>query len=268
MQLNLLSRLGPRAAAPRTEPPSTVPGAWRDSAIMQLEAIAAANERAAVLARRRNAAALVSLVCVVLGVWAMLWRPLPDGNDTPRTLAVWAGPPAAATPAAVADAPRVVAVETTPQVAAVAPAAEPTAVPDAQPVVAATADDDAAARQARAARRKAALLAQERARTEEEALRQRVWQAQRDEESARAQQQRLADAAREQATAEQARRQALLLAQHRPRTVVELCAGSSGWASEQQCHARQCWKAEHQGDAVCVRLRELEFARLQRGADH
>jgi hypothetical protein len=64
------------------------------------------------------------------------------------------------------------------------------------------------------------------------------------------------------------RRQALLLAQNTRRGVAELCGNAGGWAAEQQCQVRQCWKAEHQADASCLRLRDGDMARLQRGADH
>jgi hypothetical protein len=81
-----------------------------------------------------------------------------------------------------------------------------------------------------------------------------------------------AEAARERAyAAEQAERQALgaaRSAQDTRRGVREACASSGGLLSQQFCHARECRRAEHQDDAMCARLREIEVARLQYGVEH
>lgn len=49
----------------------------------------------------------------------------------------------------------------------------------------------------------------------------------------------------------------------RPRTVAELCAGSS-LLTRPFCEHRECAKAEQAGDPVCVRLKEAEEARRVR----
>jgi hypothetical protein len=281
MQLNLLTRLGARVVMSRAEPPSTVPGAWRDSAISQLEALARANERAAARARRRRRLWTAALSGVVLLWGAAMWRQAIDPPRVPAPMLARASTPAAPIePAAAPVVAEMSLASAAPTLLAAAPVAAEAAdsatappssvVTDAVPVVASV--DDEATRKARAqwlARRKAAQLAQERARAEQEVQqRQLALAAQLDAE--RTLQQQLSDAAAREraAAAERERRQALLLAQHTRRGVVELCANSGGVAGEQQCHTRQCWKGEHQGDPVCARLREGELARLQRGADH
>ena len=40
-----------------------------------------------------------------------------------------------------------------------------------------------------------------------------------------------------------------------------------GFLAQQFCQARECSKAEHQGDAVCARLRESEAERLRASID-
>ncbi len=125
---------------------------------------------------------------------------------------------------------------------------------------------DDAARKARAkqqveARRKAAQLAQERALAEET---QRLQLAQQ-REAERAQQ--LAEQARQRAAAEQTRLAATLLASDSRRNVGDMCSAAGGFISQQFCHARECRKAEHQGDGICVNLREIEAARLRASAE-
>ena len=44
------------------------------------------------------------------------------------------------------------------------------------------------------------------------------------------------------------------------RNVRELCSASSNIVSELFCRSRECRKPEQQGDATCVRLREIEEA--------
>ena len=56
MQLSLLSRFSRHADEARRGPPSSVPGAWRDSAISQLDSIATANEEQVALPRRGRTA--------------------------------------------------------------------------------------------------------------------------------------------------------------------------------------------------------------------
>lgn len=283
MQLNLLTRLGARVVMSRAEPPSTVPGAWRDSAISQLEALARANERAAARARRRRRLWTAALSGVVLLWGAAMWRQAIDPPRVPAPMLALTPTPAASLEPAVAPVVAEVSLAsaastllTAASVAAgtaeTAAASSSAVVTDAVPVVA---TDDEAVRKARAqglARRKAAQQAQERARADEEAQqRQRVALAAQVDAERTLQQQQAEAAARERAAAaaaERERRQTLLLAQNTRRGVAELCGNAGGWAAEQQCQARQCWQAEHQGDAVCRRLREGDVSRLQRGADH
>ena len=126
---------------------------------------------------------------------------------------------------------------------------------------------DDAARKARAAKaaeakRKAAQLAQERVLAEEA---QRVQLAQQTRDAERAQQQ--AELARQRAAAEQARLAAVQLASDTRRGVGETCAAAGGFISQQFCQARECRKAERQGDGICVNLRETEAARLRASAE-
>jgi len=274
MQLNLLTRLGERIVMTRAEPPSTVPGAWRDSAISQLEALARANERAAARARRRRRLWVAGVSGLVLLWGVSLWRQAIDPPRVPAPLLAQlpSMPSAVAATVAASPAPEAAATDT-PVVPLAAASNDATVtaptpvVTDAVPVVAS--DDEDAARKARAlARRKAA---QERTRAEQEAQQrqQLALAAQLDAERALQQQQQAEAAARERAAAaERERRQAQLLAASTRRGVAELCGQAGGWAAEQQCQVRQCWRAEHQADAVCLRLRETDVARLQRGADH
>jgi type IV secretory pathway VirB10-like protein len=260
MQLSLLSRFTSGATLARSEPPSTVPGAWRDSAISQLDALAAANDSLAASARRRKIA-----WAVVLG-GAALWLLSASlstsvRNDAPRRPSV---APSALAPVSVPSATASVRQ---------APADPPAAQAEALPVAVAPIDD--AARKPVVAvsadtRRKAAALAQERARLDEQALRRQreIEQAQAE----RASEQQQADAARERAAAvDQARRQSMMLAQNSQdtrRNVREVCASSGGFIAQQFCHSRECRKADFQDDAVCQRLREIEVARLLHGSDH
>jgi hypothetical protein len=260
MQLSLLSRFSSGATLARSAPPSTVPGAWRDSAILQLDTLAATNDSLAASARRRKIA-----WAAVLG-GAALWLlsaslSTPVRNDVPRRTPAGATSALPATTAPAAPAP-------VRQVPADPPSAQADALPVAvasiddlqrKPVVAVSAD----------ARRKAAVQAQERARLEEQALRRQREIEQTLAERASEQQ---ANAARESAAAaEQARRQTVLLAQNSQdtrRNVRDVCAGSGGFFAQQFCQARECRKADLQDDAVCMQLREIEVARLLRGGDH
>jgi hypothetical protein len=268
MQLSLLSRTAPSSAEARTGP-STQPGAWRDSAISQLDTLAATNERVALQSLPgRVFAAAGLLVAAVLGA-AVLW-PTPGQNPSARAATapalaaavVQVAPSAPADPVPGAGAGPLDAI-------AAAPVSDESSLP------AAAGSDDEDARKARAVRRKAALLAQERERADEEARRQMQALATQREDAERARQdearQAQADAARERAAAEQARRVVAAAPAPAPaarRGVAEQCAGSGGVASEQACHVRACWKSEHRADPVCVQLREADALRLQRGTEH
>jgi hypothetical protein len=41
------------------------------------------------------------------------------------------------------------------------------------------------------------------------------------------------------------------------------CAASGGFIAQQLCHARECRKSQHEGDAVCARLRDIEQTRAR-----
>lgn len=266
MQLSLLSRTPPGSSDARTGP-STQPGAWRDSAISQLDTLAAANERVALQSLPGKVfAAAGLLVAAVLGA-AVLW-PSPQQHTAARAVAVPAliAPDVQARPSPVADP--------APAVAAAPPdAGAAMQATDEAPLTVATASDDEEARKARAVRRKAALLAQERERADEEARRQMQALATQREDAEQARQeearQSLAQAARERA-AETSRRQEVTAPVAAPvarRGVAEQCAGSGGVASEQACHVRACWRSEHRTDPVCVQLHEAEALRAQRGSE-
>jgi len=132
-----------------------------------------------------------------------------------------------------------------------------------------TAAADDAARKARVkqladARRKAAQLAQERALAEETQRLQLAQQQQREAERA---QQQLAEQARQRAAAEQARAQSLQIAVDTHRSVSESCSAAGNQISRQFCRSRECGKAEHHGDPVCVRLREDELTQQRASID-
>lgn len=266
MQLNLLARLSPRAGQSRRDAPSTVPGAWRDSATSQLDAIAATNERVAAARLRRKAAALATVGGVALLVGASLWRPPSAGPSRPMVTAAVTEP---ARPAPVAvrapsvSPPVVVQPATVPSRVAATPAAPSLAQAPGED----SADRARAAQGAEAQRKVAARQARERTRAEE-ALRNEDQLRRAKEEAEEARQRQLAEFARERAAAaEQVRQQGQLLAQAAPRDVRESCASSGGFLAEQFCQSRECRKAEHQGDALCLRLRDIELARAQHTAD-
>lgn len=270
MQLTLLSTFARPAVAagPAHSRGAAVPGSRDAVALSQLDRIAAQNLRppAHGLGGTGMLLALVGGL-VVLGS-ASMWRGSADELQHVARKAMPAeshSAPAAApsvTPTAVA-ATAAAAEATTPGVVA---APEPTlhALAAVEPATAAAAatepSADDAARKARAkqvaeARRKSAQAAQERALAEET---QRHQLAQR-REVERAQQQLDEQQARQRAAAEQARAQSLQLALNTHRSVSESCAAGS-LISRQFCRARECAKAEHQGDAVCVNMREDEMA--------
>jgi hypothetical protein len=152
----------------------------------------------------------------------------------------------------------------------------------AMPAIPGSANDEVArksrvAQQAAETRRaKTAQLAQERARASDEAQRlqraqeqQQLQQRQQQVEVEQARQQQLLAERERAAAAERAQTEVTLHAAAPRRDVQALCARSAGgFIGEQFCHTRECRKAEHQADALCVRLREIDLARLQRGADH
>lgn len=274
MQLSLLSRLRPDFADSRRGPPSTVPGAWRDSATMQLDSIAAANDLLARQTRRRRLWAIAGLSGAT-ALLALAWQS-PRGEQVPVRLAAptQLQPTQIATPAVVpVTLPPVTAVPVTEVPAAAAEDVAPkvdgngaantsNAIILVNPVAAPASAD---------ARRKAALAAKERARSEEEVQqRLRLAQEQQRQEAERAQQ--LADAAARERTAaaeQAARRQAEVVVARAPvRGVREVCGAGSGLFGEVLCQQRECRKADLQADPVCARLREIEVSRQQQFAEH
>jgi hypothetical protein len=273
MQLTLSST--PFAKPPVAAKPAPQPARPRDAAALsQLDQIAAQNLQAS-RQGLGGAAIFLALVggLVILGS-ASMWNS--GGDEVRKPLAAADSPKAAVaeTPlmSAVAAPPATAAVVVptspgiaAPTVQATEPAPAPVQATVAAPEVLVAADD--AARKARAkqqaeARRKAAQLAQERALAEET---QRLQLAQQ-REAERAQQ--LAEQARQRAAAaEQARLAAAQLASDSRRNVGDMCSAAGGFISQQFCHARECRKAEHQGDGICVNLRETEAARLRASAE-
>ncbi len=269
MQLTLLTPFAQPSVAAGPMPQREPAGPTRDAAALsQLDRIAAQNLRAPAHGLGGGGALLALLGGLVVLGSATMWRGA-NGSEArdARSAAVAErrdSQPAAAIVTLAAPAPAAVAAEAvTPSIAA-APASIPLALATPEPATAvvAVADPaaDDAARMARVkqladARRKAAQGAQERAAAEET---QRLQLAQQ-RESERVQQQQLAEQARQRAAAEQARSQSLQLALDTRRSVSESCAAGS-FIGRQFCRARECGKAEHQGDPVCVNLREDELA--------
>jgi hypothetical protein len=251
----------PKPASPQARP--------RDAAVMsQLDQIAAQNLQAS---RQGLGASAIFLALiggfVILGS-ASMWNS--DGEASRKP------PPAVVEAAAMPAAPVVVsvapAVAAAPQAVAAA-VVEPSAPAVKEPMLAAAVAADPAvaaddvARQARAVkaaevRRKAAQLAQERGLAEEA---QRLQLAQQ-READRAQQQQLAELGRQRAATEQARLLAAQSVAPTRRGVGELCA-AGGFISQQFCRTRECGKAEQQGDAICVRLRDDEAAQRRASAE-
>lgn len=251
MQLTLLSSIT-RAAGRHSEPPSTVPGSWRDSAISQLDQLAASNEPRTGMARRRGATLWIGLLGgVAVLMLGLLLRP-PDQEV--------AAPPVEAEPAPAPAAPAAL----TPPPAAAVPAPVPAVVsPSPEPVPALAPSPDLRADDAAPAavhitplpaptaprRVRAPARAQEPPARGAEPL--------GPSEAAPAP---VADAPAPRAQA------AAPVAPVLSRDVKSLCA-SSGFLGEQWCHSRECRKPEHQRDAVCERLREIDAARQQHSSE-
>jgi hypothetical protein len=270
MQLTLSST--PFAKPPVVPKAAAQPARPRDAtALSQLDQIAAQNLQATKQGLGGTAMFLALVGGLVILGSASMWS---AGSDEPRKPVVAAETPKAPPAEAPVLSSRVVAPAVTAAVAApamaaapvqaTAPAPEPALATAAAPQALAVADD--AARKARAkqqaeTRRKAAQLAQERALAEET---QRLQLAQQ-REAERAQQ--LAEQARQRAAAEEARLASAQSASETRRGVGETCAAAGGFVSRQFCQARECRKSEHQGDGICVNLRETEAARLRASAE-
>lgn len=270
MQLTLPTTFAQPCAPAGPVPPRGSAALSREAvALSQLDRIAAQNLRTPAHGLGSSAMLLALLGGLVVLGSASMWRV--TAGEAPRAAVVAESRPAAA---AVTSAPpalaAVVSAATAPSVAAV-PAAAPPAVATPEPVRAAVAAAepaaDDAARKARTkqladARRKAAQLAQERAAADEA---QRLQLAQ--QRQAERVQQQLAEQARQRAAAEQARSLPIQLALDTRRNVSDACSATSGPISRHFCRARECGKAEHQGDAVCVALREDDLARQRASND-
>jgi hypothetical protein len=240
----------------------------RDEAVLsQLDQIAEQNLQGSRQGLGASAMFLALIGGLVILGSASMWS---TGDEPARkpVAAVAEARPAPAAQATVAPAPVLAAAPLTVTVVA-EPAASATPEPTLAAAVAAepVAAADDAARKARAAKaadakRKAALLAQERTLAEET---QRLQLAQQ-REAERGQQQ-LAEQARQRAAAEQARLSSMQLAVNTHRSVAEICSGAGNFVSQQFCRARECSKADHQGDAVCVRQRENELAQQRASSD-
>jgi hypothetical protein len=268
MQLTLVPPFNRFASRPSAGPSfaASTFSAREEAAISQLDQIAAQNLQASKQGLGGVAMFLGLIGSLVILAGASMWDTGKQEARTPVAAIESRRAPAAEAPAAPFAAPPVVAAEATPAVPAQPWPAQPLQTAEATPeptaaavaIVPAVAADDAA-RQARAkqqadARRKAALMAQERAAAEEA---QRVLLAQQQQrEAERAQQ--MADQARQRAAAEQARLAAAQSAADTRRGVGEICSGAGGFIGQQFCRSRECGKAEHRGDGVCVSLREKE----------
>jgi hypothetical protein len=270
MQLTLSST--PFAKPPVVAKAAAQPARPRDAAALsQLDQIAAQNLQATRQGLGGTAMFLALIGGLVILGSASMWGSGSDQSRKPLAAAERPkAPPAAAAPVMrLAAAPTVTAdvavpAVTAPPMQATEPAPPPALASATAPEVVSATDD--AARKARAkqqveARRKAAQLAQERALVEET---QRLHLAQQ-REAERAQQ--FAEQARQRAAAEQTRLSATLLASDNRRNVGDMCSAAGGFISQQFCHARECRKAEHQGDGICVNLRETEAARLRASAE-
>lgn len=223
----------------------------------QLDRIAEVNARSKRQARGSLGRWLAALAGVALLLaLALGWqRDRPDEHKrlparAPQTVAAppqaAVQPSAAPEPALAPALPDVAAAEAVPQAAA-APAA---AAPSASSAPAVDRARQARAKQEAEVRAKALQQEQAMARTLAEAQDRERREAERASE--------LADEAKRRA-AEAAPARAAPTPEPR-RNVRELCSASSNIVSELFCRSRECRKPEYQGDATCVRLREIEEA--------
>lgn len=214
----------------------------------QLDRIAEVNARSKRQARGSLGRWLAALAGVALLLaLALGWqRDRPDEHKrlparAPQTVA--APPQAAVQPSA---APEPALAPALPEVAA-APAA-----------VAPSASSAPAVDRARQARAKQEAEVRAKALQQEQAM-ARTLAEEQDRERREAERAReLADEAKRRA-AEAAPSRAAPVPEPR-RNVRELCSASSNIVSELFCRSRECRKPEYQGDATCVRLREIEEA--------
>jgi hypothetical protein len=279
MQLTLTSpgraTLGANAA-----PTRTVASPSRAQSLSQLDRIAAANSMSSSPGPTGVATWLGLLGGCLLVAVAAMWQ---DGTGSPgmsardeasETVAADVAAVAADPDSSRAAAPNTgaVALATDAPLPVPSRAAEPAPVAElaTTPAPPPTGADEVASKARLAAgaetRRKAALAAQERAQAEEAKRLALVQQQTQQEAAARAEQ--AAEAARQRAAAAEQVRLAASSGAEVPRiTVRSSCASAGGYLAQQFCQARECSKAEHQGDAVCARLRESEAERLRASID-
>jgi hypothetical protein len=245
----------------------------REAVMSQLDRIAASDAPPLPSQGLGGMAGMLAMLggLIVVGM-ALMWR-APDepargatAQAAPAAVQVVSPAQAAAVPAATTPsaAPAAVSSPAPAPLLAVAPVRPEPAVAAAPAPVA---KDDAlrkarAKQQQAAARRKAAAqLAQEQA-LAQEAQRLAVLSQSQRERAAQA-----AEDERRRLAAEQKRAAAVVVAMDTSRrSVADICAGS-GFFAQHSCRARECSKAEHQGDMVCVRLRESEEAQRRASAD-
>jgi Skp family chaperone for outer membrane proteins len=267
MQLTLSS---PPFAKPSvvTPPVPKTPRFHDSGGLAQLDQIAAQNPQGS----RQGLGASAMLLALVGGLVvlgsASMWNGSADEARKPAAAVAGARsvPKAPATVSKAAEAVPAVAPAGPESMVAMSvapsmPFIPGSAVASAAPAELVAAADDAA-RKARAkqiadARRKAAQASQQQALVEES---ERLQLAQQREAEGEQQQRQLAEQARQRAAVEQARLDSVQLAVNTRRSVAESCAAAGGFVGQQFCRTRECGKPEHQGDAVCLRLRDNELA--------
>ena len=256
------------APRPRTGRRASVPPA--DATPSQLDIIAEINERAARQHRGRLALWIVSAGgAVLLGValWSLIQggavrapqaaRPAADVSakaqrDEPSTVAQASSDASAAQTAAMPD----VGIE---RAQGELPASAPALGADTTLAAAAAADDRAhraRARRETELRAGASQAQQERSLAEDQARQQR----EADLEAQHASERAVIAGGR---VAQPAPPSAVPAGDPRP-SVAQLCAASANIFGETLCHSRECRKAEHANDVICIRIREIDEAR--RGA--
>jgi hypothetical protein len=261
MQLSLLNRPALRRDDERPGSPSTLPGAWRDSAISQLDAIAAANDRRAATRLRTQAAlfALLGLLALLISAW---WP------SAQRSLAV-AVPASAVAPSArgAVDEAKAAA-PAAPVVALAASATTPMPTPSAAAATPAIAPAPAtAASAARAADAKARAVAAAAERRARESVPARAPAAQPLETAAAIEPPPPGRPSPAAAAESVARGTVRAAPEAAPRADVRSLCADSTFLAATFCQARECRKAEHQSDPACVRLREIEQARERAAVD-
>ena len=264
MQFSLLTPQAERRDDERRGAPSTIPGAWRDSAISQLDAIAAASDRRAASRLRTQAVAfaLVGLFAFATSAW---WARRDEPIDSPRPAAtppapvvgqrMPAPPPEPVQPSVVP--PVQFPVATVPQQTTQARSADP----------ASTAGVSSAAVPPNAKPRTAATAPPAAERRPRDSPGPRAPAASIPERSSAEPPPRPVPSPAPATPAARSNVAATAPAEPAPRPDVASVCGGSAFLAASFCQARECRKAEHHADPVCVRLREIEQARERAAAD-